>query len=280
MKKERRNNVTLDLNFLYTLDAYMNKKLLLETPSEQSRLLNEVPEVIAAIETCDPMLEYSPSQDKQGYDGSSSVPRESPQTPSIALVNGTSWHANGRTDPAGSPVDQERDLEGSAAKRRRMQAPSNFEQSSTRDGSHGDHERDLKSAGDIPRRKKLPTIHNCTQSPFIPSGQAAELVEPKAARLERMNRESTSEDKVIELSDDDEDVKVAVAAPALEIPGSDLWYCMSPLGQMRGPYKLSLLKQWNVSNGNELRYKVWRVGQSKDKAILLTDALAGNFPTM
>lgn len=35
---------------------------------------------------------------------------------------------------AGSQVDQERDLEGSAAKRRRMQAPSNFEQSSTIDG--------------------------------------------------------------------------------------------------------------------------------------------------
>lgn len=146
-------------------------------------------------------------------------------------------------------------------------------------GLHGDHERDLKSAGDIPSRKKVPMIHNCTQSPFIPSGQAAELVEPKEARLERMNRESTSEDKVIELSDDDEDVKVSVAAPALEIPG-DLWYCMSPLGQMRGPYKLSLLKQWNVSNGNELRYKVWRVGQSKDKAIFLTDAIAGKFPTM
>lgn len=144
-------------------------------------------------------------------------------------------------------------------------------------GSHGDHERDLKSAGDIP---KVPTIRNCTQSPFIPSGQAAELVEPKEARLERMNRESTSEDKVIELSEDDEDVKVSVAAPALEIPGSDLWYCMSPLGQMRGPYKLSLLKQWNISNGNELRYKVWRVGQSKDKAIFLTDAIGGNFPTM
>lgn len=101
MKKQRRNNVMLDPNFKYTLDAYMNKKLLLETPSEQSRLLNEVPEVIAAIETCDPILEYSPSQDKQGYDGSSSVPRESPQTPSTALANGTSWHANGRTDPAG-----------------------------------------------------------------------------------------------------------------------------------------------------------------------------------
>lgn len=79
----------------------MNKKLLLETPSEQSRLLNEIPEVIAAIETCDPILEYSPSQDKQGYDGSSSVPRESPQTPRTALVNGTSWQANGRADPAG-----------------------------------------------------------------------------------------------------------------------------------------------------------------------------------
>ncbi|XP_024167900.1 uncharacterized protein At5g08430 [Rosa chinensis] len=262
------------------LDAYMNKKLLLETPSEQSRLLNEVPEVIAAIEKCDPVLEYSRSQDKQGNDGSSeSAPRESPQTPGTALANGTSWRANGRTDPAGSLLDQERDLEGAAAKRKRKQASANFEQSSSIDGSNGDHERDLEDAKDRSRRKKVPTIHDCKQSPCIPSGQAAELEEPKVARLERMNCESTSEVKVIELSDNDEDVIVSVKTPALEVPGSDLWYCMSPLGEMRGPYKLSLLKLWSVSSGNELRYKVWRVGQSKEEAIFLNDAIHGNFPT-
>ncbi|PRQ24427.1 putative GYF domain-containing protein [Rosa chinensis] len=274
------NKVNLDQYFLYTLDAYMNKKLLLETPSEQSRLLNEVPEVIAAIEKCDPVLEYSRSQDKQGNDGSSeSAPRESPQTPGTALANGTSWRANGRTDPAGSLLDQERDLEGAAAKRKRKQASANFEQSSSIDGSNGDHERDLEDAKDRSRRKKVPTIHDCKQSPCIPSGQAAELEEPKVARLERMNCESTSEVKVIELSDNDEDVIVSVKTPALEVPGSDLWYCMSPLGEMRGPYKLSLLKLWSVSSGNELRYKVWRVGQSKEEAIFLNDAIHGNFPT-
>lgn len=75
----------------------MTKKLLIETPSEQSRLLNEIPEVIAAIEKCDPISEYSPSQDKQGYDGFS----ESPQTPGTALANGTSWRTNDRTELAG-----------------------------------------------------------------------------------------------------------------------------------------------------------------------------------
>lgn len=80
----------------------MTKKLLIETPSEQSRLLNEIPEVIAAIEKCDPISEYSPSQDKQGYDGfSESATRESPQTPGTALANGTSWRTNDRTELAG-----------------------------------------------------------------------------------------------------------------------------------------------------------------------------------
>ncbi|KAL6213816.1 hypothetical protein ACLB2K_013255 [Fragaria x ananassa] len=292
------------------LDAYMTKKLLIETPSEQSRLLNEIPEVIAAIEKCDPISEYSPSQDKQGYDGfSESATRESPQTPGTALANGTSWRTNDRTELAGSLLHQERDLEGAVAKHKRKQAPSNFEQSastdgsllhqerglegaaakhkkqarsdfersSSIDGSKGDHERDLADAKDIPK-KKVPTINNCSQSPCIPSGQAAELVKPEVARLERMNSDSTSEGKVTELSDDDEEVKVSVTAPAVEIQGSDSWYCMSPLGEIRGPYKLSLLKLWNVSSGKELRYKVWREGQSKGKAIFLNDAIQGNLP--
>ncbi|XP_050363426.1 uncharacterized protein At5g08430-like [Argentina anserina] len=256
------------------LEAYITKKLLLETPAEQSRLLNEVPEVIAAMEKCDPTPEYTQNQDKQGYDGSShSAPRESPQTPGTGLANGISWHANDITDPSGSQLDQERDLEIAAAKHKRKQAPSTFEQKSSIDGSNGDLERDLDDAKDIAKRKKVSTTDNGSQSPSMSSSQAAELLEPKVTGPQKMNCENTSEGKVIELSDDDQDESVSVTAPALETPGSDLWYCMSPLGQIRGPYKLSLLKLWNGSSGKELRYKVWREGQSKGDAISLNDAI-------
>lgn len=116
----------------------MDKKLLLETPSEQLRLLNEVPEVIADIENFEPTLENSPSHDKREHDGLPEALRGSSQTPSSdkrenfeptpknslshdkrehdvlpealrgssqtlssGLANGTLYYPKGRIDPAG-----------------------------------------------------------------------------------------------------------------------------------------------------------------------------------
>lgn len=94
----------------------------------------------------------------------------------------------------------------------------------------------------------------------------------------KVKNQSTSKAEFIELSDDDEDVKGEIVAPAFEDPDSALWHCVSPLGDTRGPFKMSLLKQWNVSSDRELKFKVWREGQTKEEAIFLTDAIRQNFP--
>lgn len=96
--------MTLDLNFLNTLEQYLDKKLLLEKPSEQFRLINEVPEVIADIEKLEPTPENSLSQDQTEHDGSpESAPRArwSSQTSRTGLANRTVYHAKGGTDPSG-----------------------------------------------------------------------------------------------------------------------------------------------------------------------------------
>ncbi|XP_048443310.1 zinc finger CCCH domain-containing protein 19 isoform X3 [Pyrus x bretschneideri] len=85
------------------LEQYLDKKLLLEKPSEQFRLINEVPEVIADIEKLEPTSENSLSQDQTEHDGSpESAPRAkwSSQTPRTGLANRTVYHAKGGTDPS------------------------------------------------------------------------------------------------------------------------------------------------------------------------------------
>ncbi|CAL2236546.1 unnamed protein product [Prunus armeniaca] len=88
------------------LAQYMDKKLLLEMPSEQSRLLNEVPEVIADIENFEPTLENSPSHDKRERDVLPEAFRGSSQTPS------SDKRENFEPTPENSPSHDKREHDG------------------------------------------------------------------------------------------------------------------------------------------------------------------------
>lgn len=79
----------------------MDRKMLLQKPSEQSRLLHEVPEVIADVLEAELTFEDSSRKDKQGC-----LPELAPGTtelPSTDLKGkGTSCYTNGGKYPAGS----------------------------------------------------------------------------------------------------------------------------------------------------------------------------------
>lgn len=80
---------------------YIEKRLLLQSNSEQSRLVNEIPEVIADIEEPEPAFEDSSGKVKQGPGSFPESPIGWPsQTPS-SLDSETFSCPNGKTDAAG-----------------------------------------------------------------------------------------------------------------------------------------------------------------------------------
>ncbi|XP_010682049.2 uncharacterized protein At5g08430 isoform X2 [Beta vulgaris subsp. vulgaris] len=51
------------------------------------------------------------------------------------------------------------------------------------------------------------------------------------------------------------------------------WYCIGPRGDIRGPYKMSILKYWNdLTACFASKFKVWKVGQDQKDAMPLPDA--------
>lgn len=78
--------------------------------------------------------------------------------------------------------------------------------------------------------------------------------------------------ELIELSDDDEDCKVANENPTWAV-----WQIVGPRGEIMGPYSLSVLKRWSDYSPQELKSKVWKTGQSQKEAISLSDAISQVF---
>ncbi|XP_065869780.1 uncharacterized protein At5g08430-like isoform X2 [Euphorbia lathyris] len=80
--------------------------------------------------------------------------------------------------------------------------------------------------------------------------------------------------KTIEISDDEEEhTTIGLSKKTVDDPNSSIWYCLSAHGFKAGPYSISLLKEWMDKFSDELKFKVWKSGQSPEEAMLLTDAI-------
>lgn len=88
--------------------------------------------------------------------------------------------------------------------------------------------------------------------------------------------------EVIELSDDDLDVEdQRYGNQSTDVMYRDvaIWNYMDPHGITQGPFSLTLLKFWSDAGyyfGPSFR--VWKVGQSPQEAVLLVDLLRYFFP--
>ncbi|XP_042477400.1 zinc finger CCCH domain-containing protein 44-like [Macadamia integrifolia] len=95
-----------------------------------------------------------------------------------------------------------------------------------------------------------------------------------------VKRQRISAVQVVELSDDDE-IPGDDTCPGdttqdlnLEYTTRSIWHYVDPYDEEQGPFPLSALKRWKESNYFSPDFKVWKTGQSREEAILLTDALA------
>lgn len=83
--------------------------------------------------------------------------------------------------------------------------------------------------------------------------------------------------QVIDLSDDEENEPPSVGKQILEDKlGSSMWHYLDPQGDIQGPFSLTCLNRWSEADYFPLDFKVWKMGQSQDEAVLLKDILHQN----
>ncbi|PIA57131.1 hypothetical protein AQUCO_00600099v1 [Aquilegia coerulea] len=56
-----------------------------------------------------------------------------------------------------------------------------------------------------------------------------------------------------------------------------IWHYQDPSGKTQGPFSMVQLRKWNTSGHFPIDLRIWRATERQEDAILLTDALAGNY---
>ncbi|XP_042028780.1 uncharacterized protein At5g08430-like [Salvia splendens] len=93
------------------------------------------------------------------------------------------------------------------------------------------------------------------------------------------NPQPASSTTVIELSDgDSEDDAQEGAGIYCENPKEPVWHYTDPQGRTQGPFSLSSLKLWNDANYFPSSFMVWKSGQTSDDGVLLVDVLHRTYP--
>ncbi|KAK2655722.1 hypothetical protein Ddye_008774 [Dipteronia dyeriana] len=228
------------------LYEYLDRRQLLQTPAEQSRLLCEVPKVIEAIEQDAPEViadaieqeaseHDSPDGIKQGNNGSQ-VPilKETSEIPICDIA------ANGISSCFVSHNTEFTGIQAALSKSKQQTEPGIL-----LDFSMGQ------------QQKLLTEIRN--ESNVVP---------------QPVTKEENKMAEVIELSDDDEN----------EIPIFDFdlerleWQYADPQGDIQGPFSITSLKRWSDADYFPPGFKVWKTGQRPDEAVLVCDLLQWAFP--
>lgn len=91
--------------------------------------------------------------------------------------------------------------------------------------------------------------------------------------------------EVIDLSDDDNEAGsdgnqfLSGGNHALhDHPESMIWYYVDPQGETQGPFSMSSLKRWSDCDYFPPDFTVWKRGQEKEEAVLLSTILRWMFP--
>ncbi|KAI7733781.1 hypothetical protein M8C21_023331 [Ambrosia artemisiifolia] len=195
-------------------------KKRLQTPSEQSKLLSEVPKVIANKLEPESTRSQAQSEDiQQSSDLPVLVPKDVPHpNDEVVILDGFDKCNTKPTKNVGS----------------------------------GEHLTSIQRLED----KQMPKTKS--------SGQIIDL------------------SNVIELSDDEEEIHEQTDAAKTHKQedenevSSSKWFYLDPQKQIQGPFSRYDLNRWSKYGYFKADFKVWKDGETPDRAILLTDMLSSN----
>ncbi|CDY40743.1 BnaAnng06060D [Brassica napus] len=269
---------------LNIIRIYLEKRELLQTPEEQSRLLREVPEVIG--EELVPSPEASPEAHKSDNEQRLS---ESPissiqETPEVRNLFG------GDDQQCNNGFLMSNTITTPGITSHAVDLPT-----WTASAGDGYLHRDVEqTANGIHREEETPT-----KEPEVSQLQSSTPV----LNHNNGSQAQPNPSEIIELSDGDEDencgdgetldptvehVQVLSSPPSSACLSEKKrkrdrrtpydrekasWLYKDPQGDIQGPFSLTELKAWNDADYFYKGFKVWMTGQSVSSAVLLTDVL-------
>lgn len=270
------------------LAQYMDRKQKLESPSEQSRLLGEIPEVIPEMVDTNLSPEKSSRKDKVeqidlpdlviGETCNSGADFLGPKTPVKNNQDDTTFPAT-VVQVSVHTASQEKDTSQNLIQYT-MKSRDDCKHALVKE-PNSDHQslkcglpqpsNTISASYDVDCRN-LNTNMDANQTvKEIQSVMVADPVKP------------TVNDFIVLSDSDEEDVNIKVtSAERKGVVSSDvsIWHCSGIRGGgTKGPFSMSVLKRWSESaTSSPLNYKVWKTGESEREAILLRDALSSFFP--
>lgn len=234
---------------------HLERKEELEKSSEQERLLAEIPKVIAdeiepeatPVDALEKVEERNSASPKSSYLEASNI--NLTYDAGCADVGICSRHSEGNS---------EKEISGSL-----------YEVPCVEDVNDYQH-------SDLVQKARVPVVLNGEQS----STDVQAVDSEDNGGSPGTSEKEVKPPQVIELSDDEsevEDVKIEKHT-AVGNPDECLWHYLDPQGKVQGPFSMTSLKRWSDANYFDGEFKVWKIGESPDKAVLLIDALHQNFP--
>ncbi|PON61853.1 hypothetical protein PanWU01x14_142710 [Parasponia andersonii] len=257
---------------LVTLCGYMDRTQMLSDPLEQSRLLTELPEVIADIEELDPVTDIeeldcivqdSPIDDRRECNSlpDSHIP-DSPDTDlGIGMSSRPTDKEEVEPDVEDSAVD-DRDERSSLPEShilRTLNTDLGIGMSAHPTVADFQETRNRRSEYEgltSEERKRTLSVEIMQLSDDEPRN----VPETRDQRSQcegsaSKERQGTLRVEVVELSDDEGD-KAENGQQTLDNSVSSLWYVMGPHGEIMGPKPMSLLKLWVQTVKLKLKYKL------------------------
>lgn len=223
------------------LFEYLERRKLLQTPSELTKLLAEVPKVTADI--LEP--EATPQEHIEDIEQLNCSP--------IAI----------RTDVSNPSFDSAKD----------QALPSN--------GSGATENEPVVVVGVDESNREAMANEGTGGISFVNSGQnvtsdrclEAEQIPKITSPDHALDLNSASHVNVIELSDDEEKPHERDAEYEFSC---QKWFYWDPQGRRQGPFSRYELKRWSDAGYFLPDFKIWEDGEAPSSAILLTDLLSGN----
>ncbi|KAD7477902.1 hypothetical protein E3N88_01038 [Mikania micrantha] len=219
-----------------TLFEYLEKKKRLQTPSEQSKLLTEVPKVIA-----DKLEPESTTSQEQLQD--IQQPNDSP----ILIQKDVSRPTNDLV------ADQAIPSNGSYVEEAQLVVIDRFDKGQTET---------TKNTGSEEHFISFQWVEDKQMPKTIGLGQTVDL----SNVIELSDDEEETHEQVVEVKTNDKEDEYECTRPK--------WFYVDPQGQTQGPFSRTDLKRWSDAGYFSPDFKVWRDGQTPDCAILLTDMLS------
>ncbi|XP_019419914.1 PREDICTED: uncharacterized protein At5g08430-like isoform X2 [Lupinus angustifolius] len=302
------------------LAEYIEQKLKLQTASEQSRLLSDIPKVIPEIVDSKLSQKNPPRNDRREGNGlpELAMGKTSNSVGRYPKHNAFACWPHNTTDVAGPKTSVKRDRDDSPASAEKLfEHPVSQDkgtlQSTTNEMRH-DRKAILSEETSLNSQTSYNGLH-CPRNTRSRSGingrklnamntkmkmeekQSLSVAEPIEASANDKQQDASISDipmgekivnistiDVIKLSHTDEQdesiADISAGRKVVEDPESPVWNCLGPFGERSGPYSLSVLRRWIGTASYHFEFKVWKTGQSETQAVLLTDALSQSFPSM